>query len=306
MDAHPVADLFPMLADEELKDLAADIAERGLLQPIILDDQGRILDGRNRFAACELAGIDPVFESYAGPDPDGYALSVNLSRRHLTAGQRAMIAAQAAAIFKKSQRAAAADHGVAQARVAYAATVIEFASDLVAGVVAGTVALNDAYATARGRKRAAEDQDTTAARLLREAPDLADAVTEERMTVDDAFAALADRRLDVERAERVAVIDEVFIADGAVGATFAKRVEGDVLTWAEADTLSRQWLRERDEALDRTARRIERVNEGWGAIEEVISNPDKATTAALIERLSESDRAVLRRIVAQVKPKGKR
>jgi ParB-like chromosome segregation protein Spo0J len=56
--AHPVADLFPMLAGDEMQSLADDIAERGLLHPIVLDTEGRILDGRNRYAACEIAGVD--------------------------------------------------------------------------------------------------------------------------------------------------------------------------------------------------------------------------------------------------------
>src|SRR5215472_4951745 len=83
---HPVAALFPMLSEDELQEMAADIKERGLLQKITLDPEGRILDGRNRYAACGIAGVDPGFEDYDGSDPDGYALAVNIERRHLNAG----------------------------------------------------------------------------------------------------------------------------------------------------------------------------------------------------------------------------
>jgi hypothetical protein len=88
---HPGAALFPMLADDELEELAADIKERGLLQPIVLDAEGRVLDGRNRLAACEKAGIKPAFVTYADGDSDGYALAVNISRRHLKASAQHLI-----------------------------------------------------------------------------------------------------------------------------------------------------------------------------------------------------------------------
>jgi hypothetical protein len=45
--------------------------------------RGRILDGRNRYAACEKAGVKPAFVNYAGKDPQGYALAVNKHRRHM-------------------------------------------------------------------------------------------------------------------------------------------------------------------------------------------------------------------------------
>ena len=95
MKHHEYANLFPMLQDAELQSLAADIKENGLQSPItVFEDQ--ILDGRNRFRACEIAGVIPVFESYAGEDALAFVISHNLHRRHLTESQRAMVAAKMA------------------------------------------------------------------------------------------------------------------------------------------------------------------------------------------------------------------
>jgi ParB-like chromosome segregation protein Spo0J len=41
---HPVADLFPMMTNEELDDLAADIKANGLIQPIVVDKDGFLID----------------------------------------------------------------------------------------------------------------------------------------------------------------------------------------------------------------------------------------------------------------------
>jgi hypothetical protein len=65
-----------------------------LLQPIVLDKDGTILDGRNRYAACQLAGIEPTFTTYDGDDPEGYALAVNLARRNMNKGQMAIVIRQ--------------------------------------------------------------------------------------------------------------------------------------------------------------------------------------------------------------------
>lgn len=62
---HPACLLFPPIGDEELQALAADIKRRGLLHPIITHE-GLILDGRNRLAACEIAGVEPSYEEWTG------------------------------------------------------------------------------------------------------------------------------------------------------------------------------------------------------------------------------------------------
>ena len=67
---HPIADLFPMMTDEELANLAADIKANGLIHPIVVDKDGVLIDGRNRDRACEIAGIEPatvLFEGDLGP-----------------------------------------------------------------------------------------------------------------------------------------------------------------------------------------------------------------------------------------------
>jgi ParB-like nuclease family protein len=61
--------------------LASDIKERGLLQPIVLDADGRMLDGRNRLAACEIAGVKPVFSKFSGDDADGYLMTFKPNTR---------------------------------------------------------------------------------------------------------------------------------------------------------------------------------------------------------------------------------
>lgn len=95
---HRYADLFPMLEPDDLKAMAKDMEERGYdpSEPIVLHE-GKILDGRNRFAAAFIAGIEdvPTIE-FAGPDPLAFVVQKNIHRRHLTVSQRAMVAAEIA------------------------------------------------------------------------------------------------------------------------------------------------------------------------------------------------------------------
>lgn len=94
LKAHEYAEVFPMMADDDLAELASDIKANGL-QDKIVTLNGLILDGRNRYAACQIAGYDvgPAdVKEYRGDDPLGYVVSCNLHRRHLTTSQRGIVA----------------------------------------------------------------------------------------------------------------------------------------------------------------------------------------------------------------------
>ncbi|WP_052442667.1 ParB/RepB/Spo0J family partition protein [Streptacidiphilus neutrinimicus] len=158
-DVHPIADIFPILSEDDLAALAKDIRERGLLIPITLDGLGRILDGRNRLAACAIAGIQPRYEQHQGADPIGDALARNLNRRHLSKGQIAMNLAANGAFRSRTpsgtQRRYARLVGVAESELSKARLVDALAPELVEGVKKGLTPLYLAYATARRRKQAA-------------------------------------------------------------------------------------------------------------------------------------------------------
>ena len=94
MDYHPISTIFPLMEGEALDKLTQDIAENGLREPIVLLD-GKILDGRNRYLACQKAAIKPEFTTYCGDSPLRYVLSLNLRRRHLTSSELSTVAVEA-------------------------------------------------------------------------------------------------------------------------------------------------------------------------------------------------------------------
>lgn len=98
LEDHPIAEIFPLMSDAELSQLADDIEANGLRDPIWLYE-GKILDGRNRYRACVSKDIDHRVEHYKGKNPVAFSLSKNLHRRHLTESQRAMVAARIANIL---------------------------------------------------------------------------------------------------------------------------------------------------------------------------------------------------------------
>jgi len=95
LEPHPLAELFPLMSDDEYKALVADIKEHGLFDPVVVYE-GKILDGRNRYRACWESDISVQLVDYEGDDPLAFVVSHNLKRRHLNESQRAMVAAKIA------------------------------------------------------------------------------------------------------------------------------------------------------------------------------------------------------------------
>lgn len=93
LEDHPLAELFPLLEEQELAELTASIRENGFIGAITLLD-GKILDGRNRYRAAISAGVEPICREHKKGDPLAFVIMANLTRRHLTASQRAMVAAR--------------------------------------------------------------------------------------------------------------------------------------------------------------------------------------------------------------------
>lgn len=91
---HEAANVFPLMSADEFDGLVEDIREYGLRESIKLY-QGKVIDGRNRYKACLVAGIDPDYETMVFADDDeaiAFVVSQNWHRRHLDTSQRAMAA----------------------------------------------------------------------------------------------------------------------------------------------------------------------------------------------------------------------
>ena len=185
---HPAADLFPMVEGNEFRELCADVKERGLAQPITIWTDGTLLDGRNRLMACYETNQEVVLDRYEGNDPVQFSLSANLHRRHLSEGQRAVVALKVRqmvqpaakerqreageqfgkgakvsadrrepiatpAEHRKSTAQAAKAVGASTRSVEKAARVERSAPDLLPQVQAGTMALDRAHREAQQRER---------------------------------------------------------------------------------------------------------------------------------------------------------
>ena len=93
MNSHPAAGIFPLMSGSEFQELCNSIGENGQRESIKRLSDGRIVDGRNRHQACQLIGIEPLFETVGIDDLEvmEFVIDENLHRRHLDATQRAVV-----------------------------------------------------------------------------------------------------------------------------------------------------------------------------------------------------------------------
>lgn len=96
MKISPLALIFPSIEGADFAALVDGIKKNGLINPIVINDQDEILDGRNRYKACLEAGVEPRFEIFEGDKAaqQTYVKETNITRRHLSVAERALIAAK--------------------------------------------------------------------------------------------------------------------------------------------------------------------------------------------------------------------
>jgi N6-adenosine-specific RNA methylase IME4 len=179
---HPAANLFPLLEGVTLDALVADIRAHGLREPVVLYD-GRILDGRNRARACEIAGVKLRTRNFDG-NPWAYVWSANAARRDLTPGQKVAIRLKALdgeraweekrakgksrkpsdnvdgskPADRETRSELAKSAGVGSVTAQKALTVQAEAPEKFAAVCAGQLELNQAYRTVQRERAVANIQ----------------------------------------------------------------------------------------------------------------------------------------------------
>jgi hypothetical protein len=284
LTVHPVADLFPMRSEPDLRMMAEDIKDHGLIQPLIIDKQGQLLDGRNRLAACKIAQVEPRFETYEGDDPDGFILAINGQRRDLTRSQRAIIAAQSMeSILSEhgAQERVRRAIGVSKQLMSQAVAVVRYAPERASEIMHGGT-FDGAYAAAQKIKERQEADETARASLP---ADLAALVESGHRTLEDAQAETGYREI-------VAGIDKIVIADDEQ--SFADRVAEGSITWREAADLASLWEIERQQAHERCRDSIRVLVEALSVTEGIMTQierePDSAYVRDMLDGLSDKDR----------------
>jgi len=204
-EVHPFADKFPLIEGEEFEELVRDIKEHGLREPVLLSSNGQVLiDGRNRYRACEAAGSTPRFKRLENHYTEAQILdlivSLNVERRHLNAGQRGLLGNDYLAAIeeatKKAERQRKLESPSNQFTTSRSATSADLRESLRPSEPRRQQQARERRSTERAAKAVGASGRAVqqAKAVQRDAPDLADRVRSGEMAID---------RADRERRERI-------------------------------------------------------------------------------------------------------
>ena len=263
---HPALDCIPLMKEDEFARLVWSIRKVGLIRPISQDEDGRILDGRCRLLACDIAGVEPEL----APPKDGvaaYLYAANVARRHLTYGQRAMItvlvedfvpddgftrAILSANLVRRHDSPSTLSIADAlidepdfpELLVRPKVRLVARHPDLVRQIGVGAIKISEAYQTVLERDRLADEQAERAEafeRLRIEEPIPAAQVDEGALTVDQALTrANDDAEHLADHAEAIRALSRKMVADAIeIGQRLidAKRLcgHGNWLSWLDRE-----------------------------------------------------------------------
>lgn len=185
-DAHPAAEVFGWLPEEELQAMADDIAVVGQKYKIVRLADHRILDGRNRELACRVAGVEPEYrtEDMGEEDAVAFVRSMNAIRRADPPAVRALAVARLRELTGATLKEAAGLASVSERLVSSAAAVLT-TPELVRSVETGNLSLKVAEQLALHTSAPVRVQVATAPDPRAAATDALDEAFEELNRDDD-------------------------------------------------------------------------------------------------------------------------
>lgn len=232
LKTHWVADMYP-LNETDVAALAEDIKSNGQVAPIKALKDGRIIDGRNRWLACQKAGVEPLIEVI---NPDGeevpdeklfaLATSCNSMRRDMTTSERAVASAVAwKRLFPEETRG-----GNARAKVQkctfelfakqsfkigerFAKQALAIANYSPELLEAAKESLDGAYKTYQAEKAKREEEKRNR-QLLVDHPDLKERVANGNISAEEAITIARKRDAEKLQAEEAKRQERVLVAQG--------------------------------------------------------------------------------------------
>lgn len=224
MQFHEIANVWPMLDDEKLSELVDDIKLKGLINPI-WTFEGKILDGRNRFRACLIAQVKPVFKEYTGDEPTAFAVSLNDKRRHMNKGALAAVAAELEPHFaedaKRRQRNAGKEYGRGQ-KVEEKIPQAISRQPQARQEAAKSVGVNDRYVS-------------DAKKVKADAPEIFEQLKAGKITLQDAKREVAKKPTDDWRADERERQSQV---QSGVAVVANQSSDKNLIAWAERENLA--------------------------------------------------------------------